>query len=168
MARKLRWILSITLLLSTLLLAGCNTSAPTAVPTVEATTAAPAETAAPVSDNTAALKLSGLVENELSWSEAEIKALPTLDVQAANSNGETKTYTGVAINDLLALGKTRPEAAKIVFVADDGFTAEVTLAELQACTDCIISFRNQGGFSVVMPNFPKNLQVKGVIEIQVK
>jgi len=37
-----------------------------------------------------------------------------------------------------------------------------------ACTDCIVSFRDQGGFSIVMPNFPGKLQVKGVVEMQVK
>ncbi len=55
-----------------------------------------------------------------------------------------------------------------MFVADDGFTGEVTLVEVQDCADCIVSFRNQGGFSIVMPGFPGNVQVKGVVEIQVK
>jgi hypothetical protein len=31
-----------------------------------------------------------------------------------------------------------------------------------------VSFRNQGGFSIVMPGYPGNMQVKGVVEIQVK
>jgi hypothetical protein len=44
----------------------------------------------------------------------------------------------------------------------------VTLAEIQACTDCIVSFRNNGGFSTVLPGFPNNVQVKGVVEIQVR
>jgi hypothetical protein len=55
-----------------------------------------------------------------------------------------------------------------VFVADDGFTAEIALEEIMACTDCILSFRNQGGFSSVLPGYPGNMQVKGVVELQVK
>jgi hypothetical protein len=30
-----------------------------------------------------------------------------------------------------------------------------------------VSFRNQGGFSTVMPGFSGKLQVKGVVELQV-
>ena len=39
---------------------------------------------------------------------------------------------------------------------------------MMACEDCIVSFRNQGGFSIVMPGYSGKLQVKGVVEIQVK
>jgi hypothetical protein len=44
----------------------------------------------------------------------------------------------------------------------------VALAEVQASADCIVSSRNQGGFSTVLPGFPGNVRVKGVVEIQVK
>jgi hypothetical protein len=53
-------------------------------------------------------------------------------------------------------------------VADDGYTAEAPLADVLSCVDCIVSFRSNGGFSTVLPNFDKSLQVKGVTEIQVK
>ena len=55
-----------------------------------------------------------------------------------------------------------------MFVADDGYTAEAPLADVMACADCIVSFRDKGGFSTVLPGFAGSLQVKGVIEIQVK
>jgi hypothetical protein len=38
---------------------------------------------------------------------------------------------------------------------------------IERCADCIVSFRNQGGFSTVLPGHPGSLQVKGVVEIQV-
>jgi hypothetical protein len=69
---------------------------------------------------------------------------------------------------LLEIAQVKPDATKVVFVADDGYTPEVTLKELNACADCIVSFRNQGGFSIVMPGFADSLQVKGVVEIQVQ
>jgi len=37
-----------------------------------------------------------------------------------------------------------------------------------ACPDCIVSFRSEGGFSTVMPGYEGKLQVKGIVEIQVK
>jgi len=59
------------------------------------------------------------------------------------------------------------DATKVVFVADDGYTAEIALADLMACVDCILAFRS-GAFSSVLPGQSGALQVKGVIEIQVK
>jgi len=127
----------------------------------------PAEpTAAPAA--MAALKVTGKVTNEMAWSEDEVKAMTTIDVEATNKQGATETYTGVLIADLLNLAAPLPEAAKVVFVADDGFTAEATLAEVLACTNCIVSFRSQGGFSIVMPGYPGSMQVKGVIELRVE
>ncbi|MBN1661584.1 MAG: molybdopterin-dependent oxidoreductase [Anaerolineae bacterium] len=116
----------------------------------------------------AALKITGNVENEIGWSEEKVRAMDTIEAQSTNKAGETSTYTGVLINDLLEAAGPKADATTVVFVADDGYTAEVTLAEVQGCADCIVSFRNQGGFSTVLPGFPGNVQVKGVVEIQVK
>ncbi len=127
----------------------------------------PAATEAPTA-GAAALKITGKVKTEQAWSEEQIKAMTTTQAEATNKKGEKQTYTGVLITDLLKLAEPLPEATTIVFVADDGFTGEVTLAELLACPTCIVSFREQGGFSTVLPGFPGNVQVKGVIEIQVK
>jgi hypothetical protein len=91
-----------------------------------------------------------------------------MTVESTNKDGAKASYTGVSLNALLALAGVKPEAKTVVFVADDGFTAEIALADLQACTDCILSFRDKGGFSSVLPGQPGNLQVKGVVEIQVK
>jgi DMSO/TMAO reductase YedYZ molybdopterin-dependent catalytic subunit len=115
----------------------------------------------------AALKITGAVETEIGWTEDQVRAMDTTEAESTNKDGETKTYTGVSINDLL--DKAGVEGATtLTFVADDGYSADVPLADVQACADCIVSFRNQGGFSTVLPGFPGNAQVKGVAEIQVK
>lgn len=116
----------------------------------------------------AALKITGLVEAEQAWAEADVKALPTMEVEAANKDGVMSKYTGVSLKALLALAKPKADAATVVFVADDGFTAELPLADALACENCIVSFRDKGGFSTVMPGMANKLNVKGVIEIQVK
>ena len=116
----------------------------------------------------AALKITGNVANEIGWTEEDVRAMDTMDAESTNKDGETQTYTGVSINALLDKAGVNDGATAVVFVADDDYTAEVALAEVQGCADCIVSFRNQGGFSTVLPGFPGNVQVKGVIEIQVK
>jgi hypothetical protein len=115
-----------------------------------------------------ALKITGNVEKEMGWTEEEVRAMDTIEAESTNKDGETKTYTGVPINTLLEKAGVKDGATTVVFVAEDDYTAEATLAEVQGCADCIVSFRNQGGFSIVMPGFSGKLQVKGVVEIQVK
>jgi DMSO/TMAO reductase YedYZ molybdopterin-dependent catalytic subunit len=175
------WSLMVALILTGVLLIGCAAPAAVVTPEVVAPTEVPATkvpatevpaTEVPAADMSAdkvvALKITGLVGQEMSWSDEEIKAMATMDVQATNSKGETDTYTGVLLSDLLALSAPQGSATTIVFVADDGFTAEAPLSDVVACTDCILSFRSKGGYSSVLPAFAKNLQVKGVVEIQVK
>ena len=116
----------------------------------------------------AALKVTGSVTNEVGWSEADVKAMDTMDVDYTNKDGETSTYTGVLINDLVDKAGVAAGATAVVFVADDGYESELTLAEVQGCADCIIAFRDEGGFSTVMPNFSGKAQVKGVVEIKIK
>ncbi|GAP12583.1 ABC-type tungstate transport system, permease component [Longilinea arvoryzae] len=116
----------------------------------------------------AALKITGLVETEQAWAEADVKAMTTLEVEAANKDGVMSKYTGVSLKSLLELAKPKADATTVVFVADDGFTAELPLADALACEKCIVSFRDKGGFSTVMPDMANKLNVKGVIEIQVK
>jgi hypothetical protein len=123
--------------------------------------------AAGVPDN-AALKITGNVETEVGWTEEKIRSMDTIEAESTNKAGETSTYTGVRISDLLSKADPQDGATTVVFVADDGYSAEAPLVDIDACADCIVSFRNQGGFSIVAPEFPGNVQVKGVVEIQVK
>ena len=116
----------------------------------------------------AALKITGAVENEIGWTEEKIRSMDTIEAESTNKEGETSTYTGVPISDLLGKAGPNDGATTLAFVADDGYAAEAPLADIQSCEDCIVSFRNQGGFSIVAPGFPGNVQVKGVVEIQVK
>ncbi len=116
----------------------------------------------------AALKITGNINTEVGWTEAELRALPTIEAQATNKDGQTLTYVGVPLNTLLEQAGVKAGATTVTFVADDGYTAEAALAELQSCADCIVAFRDEGGLSMVLPGFSSKLQVRGVVEIQVK
>src|SRR5690606_3629769 len=105
---------------------------------------------------------------ELALSEAEVKAMPTMESETKNKDGVASTYTGVSLKALLEKAGLKADAAKVDFVADDGFTAEATVAEVQGCDKCIVSFREKGGFRMVMPDMSNKLQVKGGVEIQVQ
>jgi tungstate transport system substrate-binding protein len=116
----------------------------------------------------AALKVTGKVAKAQAWTEAEVKAMETMQAESTDKQGQTSTYTGVLISKLLALAAPAADATTVTFVASDGFAADIALADVLKCTNCIVSFRDQGGFSTVLPGQPGKLQVKGVVEIQVK
>ncbi len=170
--RNKKYFWFVLLMVSALLLSSCTTaSEPTAAPTDVPVEAAPTEPPAQAEEPAAAdvaLKITGLVANEMAWSEAEVRDMETMTVEAKNKDGETKSYTGVSLNALLALAAPSADAVTLEFIADDGYTAEITLAEVQPCTNCIVSFREQGGFSTVLPDFSSKVQVKGIVEIRVK
>ena len=159
-------LLTILLVLS-LTLGACTpaaTPAPTEPPAPAATEAPTAEPAAPAA--VVALKVTGDVGKAQAWTEDEVKAMHTMDVESTNSKGEKATYTGVLLSELISAAQPNADANQVVFVGDGGVTASASLADVMACTDCIASFRNNGGFSIVMPGYDNKLQVKGVVEIQ--
>jgi hypothetical protein len=114
-----------------------------------------------------ALKVTGNVGKEMAWTEEQVRAMDTIEAERENKEGELSTYTGVPIKALLDEAGVPDDATMVTYVPEDENTAEVDLSALEACADCIVSFRNQGGFSIVMPGFSGKLQVKGVVEIQV-
>ncbi len=120
-----------------------------------------------IPDN-AALKITGSVETEVGWTEDKVTSMDAIEVDYTGKDGEVDTYTGVRIADLLGKAGPQASATTLVFVADDGYSAEAPLADIDGCADCIVAFQNQGGFRIVAPEFPSNVQVKGVVEIQVK
>ena len=87
--------------------------------------------AAGVPDN-AAFKITGNVETEVGWTEEKIRSMDTIEAESTNKEGETSTYTGVRISDLLSKADPKDGATTLVFVADDGYTAEVPLADIES------------------------------------
>ena len=168
MSRTIKLLFILSLVLSLVLAACAPTSTELAPTATEAPPATEASSAAGAPAAGVALKVTGDVANQQAWTEEEVKAMNAIEVDSTNSKGEASTYTGVPLNDLLALAQPNADATTVVFMADDGYTAEISLEELNACNDCIASFRSNGGFSTVLPGYPGSMQVKGLIEIQVK
>lgn len=117
---------------------------------------------------TPVLKASGNVTSETSWTDAQLKKLGTVSADYTDKEGVTTTYTGVPIVTLLDEAGIKDGSTAVVFVASDGYTAETTLEELQACKNCIVAFDDDGSLRTVMPDFSGKLQVKLLTEMQVK
>ena len=127
---------------------------------------APAASEAPSAEP--AIIITGKVDNESSWTMDELQGIEAMEAERENKEGAVETYKGVSINALLDKAGVAGDAVAIVLVADDGYEAEVDLAELKACENCIFAFRTNGGLSAVLPGFSGKAQVKGVIKAEVK
>jgi len=115
----------------------------------------------------AAVKITGNVEEEMGWSADKLRSFDTTNADYTSKDGTTTTYTGVAFNDLLDKATPASGATTVVLIASDDYSAEVDLAEVLACADCIVAFSDDGTFRTVMPGMPGAAQVKDVVEIQV-
>jgi len=122
-----------------------------AAPVVEEAAEAPGE---------AALKV-----GETALSMEQLEGMDSIVSEATKKDGSTTEYTGVLVTDLLdAAGAA---GGTVVFIASDGYEAELSLAELEECADCIVAFDGEE-LRMVLPGFPSSVQIKGVVEIQVK
>ncbi len=129
---------------------------------------APVKEAAEAVVEAVGLKVTGLVNSEQGLGLTALKGMETKQVPSTNKAGETINYTGVPISKLLELAGLKDGTQTLVFVAGDGYSAEVPLADVQACADCIIGFQDDGTFINIMPGMAGKTQVKGLVEIQVK
>lgn len=114
-----------------------------------------------------ALTMSGSVSTETSWTMNDLESMETMEVDYTDKDGETTTYTGVPITALLEEAGADAGATTVTFVASDDYSADAEMAEIQACGNCIVGF-DDGSLRAVMPEFSGKLQVKNLIEIQVK
>lgn len=130
-----------------------------------ATTPEPAQAAA---TGDAALVVTGLVAKETGWTEAQLKEMATVEAEVTNKAGETQTFVGASIKALLAEAQPQAGATVVVLVAADDYTAEVPMADLDACDTCVVAPQDGGGFRSVMPGMPGNFGVKDLVEIKVQ
>jgi len=159
------------LALVSIMLAACGPAAtptpvPTEVPTV-APTAVPPTTAPAAASGT--LAVTGLVGTSLSLSEADLRAMSVANITADQPKVGTKNFSGVRISDLMTAAGVKTDAANLVLTGSDGYSAQIDLATLKACTDCMVAFTDTPGtFFAVMPGQAGKLWVKGVVSLEFK
>lgn len=100
------------------------------------------------------------------YTKSALEGLGTISVDYTNKDGETTTYTGVLLSTLLEDAGITGSDTALAFVASDGYEAETTLVEIDACSNCIVAFDGDD-LRMVLPDKPSNLQVKYVVEIKV-
>jgi len=115
------------------------------------------------------LTVSGLVDKPLSLTDAGLHAMKVADITVEHPKKGAQAYTGVRLSDLLAKAKVQSGAAGLVFTASDDFFAELDLATVNSCADCMVAFTDAAGsYQLVMPGQASKIWVKNLIKIEVK
>ena len=124
------------------------------------------ETQVPVTDMTGDLVIFGNVDFTLPFMYAELQDMDVVTITAKHpKKDETREYQGVLLKTLLDMVKPKQGASKLKFIAGDGYSVELPLADVLACQDCMLSFGDDETMNSVMPGMESSAWVKDVVQI---
>ena len=131
----------------------------------EATEEEPAAEAVTVTP-TVGLQITGLVANQLDLSAEDLAAIPGVLISAQHPKADApQDWTGYRLSDLLGLAGPLPEADTLVVIASDGYQAQLPLAGVAACADCLVAVE-EGLLRMVMPGQESPSWVKDVATLE--
>ncbi|MBE0684847.1 MAG: molybdopterin-dependent oxidoreductase, partial [Anaerolineaceae bacterium] len=123
----------------------------------------------PLDPSVTQFSIIGMVNTVTGFTEESLRALEVVTITADHPKSGTAEYEGVRLSELFELTGVKDGATTLLITADDGFSAEVSLADVLAVPDCLLGFtETPGKFKMVMPGLPSNSWVKGVVSIEVK
>ncbi len=157
MSRPIKRLLILVLCLT---LAACATTAQEPAPATEAPAAV---VEVPAGDPI--LSVSGMVGQELALTEADLQGMQVVTLTAEHPKNGPTEYTGVYLNAVLDMAGITDGAGKLVITASDGYSAEVPLADVKACTECLIAM-DGSALNMAMPGMSSKAWVKDVVKIE--
>jgi DMSO/TMAO reductase YedYZ molybdopterin-dependent catalytic subunit len=115
------------------------------------------------------LVISGNVEFTMPFQYEELKGMNVITINTKHpKKDEMRDYEGVRLNDLLEMAKPKADASKLTFVAGDGYSTSLPLADVLACADCLISFGEDNTLNSVMPGMDSGFWAKDVKQIVIE
>jgi hypothetical protein len=154
--KKMKKGLLIAAIVIMVMIAGCRTTTTTSSPAVAEPAAAPA------------LTVTGLIATPQSWTLDQFGVLNMVDETVEHPKNGPMDVHGVLLSELLALAAPTSAATALVFTASDGYTGEIDLATVSACTTCMVQIGEDGRLNAIMPDQSSKLWVKDIINIEVK
>jgi hypothetical protein len=125
-------------------------------------------TVAPVPENSGALTIAGMVNQEITLRDAELRALQIVTLTTEAKDGP-QDFQGVYLNSILDMADIQDGATKLVFTASDNYTVEVNLSDVRECPKSLLAFMDTpGAYMIVLPEQPTSTWAKNVVKIEVK
>jgi hypothetical protein len=114
------------------------------------------------------LKVTGTVKTTLDLTLNDLKGMAQTKADYTDKNGNKTTYLGVLINSLLEKAGIA-DGANITMLGGDGYSSpQIGSVDIKACNNCIVALLDDGKLQSVLPGQAGKLQVKDLVEIQVK
>jgi DMSO/TMAO reductase YedYZ molybdopterin-dependent catalytic subunit len=117
------------------------------------------------------LTITGLVNNELKLTDSALHGMTVVTLNLVHPKNGATDYTGVRLSELLSKAGIKAGAATVAFTANDGFTNDIDLAIVQACTDCLVAFdpSTPGIYNLAMAGQTSGKAwIKGLVSITIK
>jgi len=109
----------------------------------------------------------GKLAMPIAYTQEELVQLGMTKLTAEHPKKGPTEYEGVLLTTLLERSQPEAGATVVVFTASDGYSAEVPLADVLACADCLVILDGEG-FALIMPGQSSGAWVKDVRLIEVK
>lgn len=114
------------------------------------------------------VEISGLVDKPQKLGAADLAKMEQTEVKATDRDGKKQTIKGVLLSAILTQVGLQSAAKSVVFTGGDGYSQEVTLADLQKDTNAIITVDEGGSLRNVLPSTKPKFWVKGLVKLEVK
>ena len=125
------------------------------------------ETPAVIGPADASVTLTGLVDAEITLSMEDLVALGVVNITVEHPKKGSMEVTGVPFSKVLAEVAIKPEATTVTFLASDGFSVDVPLADLEACEQCLLGW-DEEMLRTYMPGFESTYWAKDLVTIEFK
>jgi len=140
----------------------------TAEPTEEPAAEQPVgEVPAVVGPADASVTITGMVDAEKTLTMEDLLKMAVVNLSVEHPKSGMIDVTGVRMTDVLALFTISADAKTVSLVASDGYSADVPLADLLACENCLVGW-DEEMIRSTMPGFGSNLWVKDLAKIEIK
>jgi DMSO/TMAO reductase YedYZ molybdopterin-dependent catalytic subunit len=131
----------------------------------------PVATEAPAASapaTTGTLVITGLVNREMGFTEADLRAMKSLKVSAETKKGK-QNFEGASLNALLDLAGIKDGATKLVATASDGYSSEINLSDVRDCPNSLVAFTDtKESFTMILPDLATETWVKDLVKLEVK
>jgi hypothetical protein len=125
-------------------------------------------TVAAVPENAGTLTITGMVNQELTLKDADLRAMDIVTINAQGKDGP-QDFQGVLLNPLLDKAGLKDGATKLTLTASNNYSAEVNLSDVRNCPKALLAFMDTPGtYMIVLPDMPTSTWVKNIISIEVK
>lgn len=114
------------------------------------------------------VEVTGLVDTPTTFSADDLKALDQVTVKVTDRDGVEQEYSGVPLSTIWTKVGVQAAAQSVVFIGGDGYSKEVTLAELNADPDAMITVDESGALRNIIPTLRPGNWVKGLVQLEVK